>query len=649
MGYINFDKNQLINLEYSLSKEMIRSNRAGSFSCTTILGCNTRKYHGLLITPQPRLDGGHHILLSKVDETIIQREAAFNIGVNKFPGAYNPKGHKYVRDFAADIIPVVTYRVGGVVLTKETLFVSKQERVLIKYTLVEAHSPTTLRLRPFLAFRNIHMLSKKNIDLDTRYESVTNGIKVRMYEGYPHLYLQLSKKGGEYVHVPDWYNDFEYLEEMRRGFEYHEDLYTPGFFEVAIKKGESIIFSASTEESAPSSFTQLFNQEINKRTPRNTFENALKNSAEQFFYTTPESSGVVAGYPWYSQIARYTFLSLPGLTKALDDIKLTEKVLQSLISNMEGPVFQETDTSHRCSHGTADTALWFFWTLQQCHTGISSSNIWKNYGEVLTTILKGYSEGKVKGVSLHDNGLLHIDPSYPDLTWMNACSKGIPVTPRYGYVSEVNALWYNALCFALELAQSSRKKQFVSRWQPVAESLKESFSTILWNSQLHYLADFAYEGRQDMSVRPNQVFAASLPYSPLKESRRKHILDLTIKELLTPRGLRSLSPKDIRYKGHYEGNVDQREAALHQGTVWPWLLGHFADAYLNLYGKSGLQYIANIYEGFQSTMKEHGIGSISEIFDGDPPHLAKGSISFAPSVAELLRMHYMLHENNYRT
>jgi predicted glycogen debranching enzyme len=183
MGYIKFDKDQLINLEYSLNKEMVRSNRAGSFSCTTILGCNTRKYHGLLITPQPELDGGHHVLLSKVDETIIQREAAFNIGVNKFPGTYNPKGHKYVRDFAADVIPVVTYRVGGVILTKETMFVTQQERILIKYTLVEAHSPTKLRLRPFLAFRNIHMLSKKNIDLNTRYEDVPNGIKVCMYSG----------------------------------------------------------------------------------------------------------------------------------------------------------------------------------------------------------------------------------------------------------------------------------------------------------------------------------------------------------------------------------------------------------------------------------------------------------------------------------
>ncbi len=644
MGYIKFDKNQLINLEYSLGKEMIRSNRAGSFSCTTIIGCNTRKYHGLLITPQPQLDGGRHVLLSKVDETIIQREAAFNIGVNKFPGAYNPKGHKYIRDFSAELIPVVTYRVGGVVLTKETMFVSRQERVLIKYTLVEAHSPTTIKLRPFLAFRNIHALSKKNIDLNTRYDVVPNGIKVKMYEGYSDLYLQLSKKGGEYVHVPDWYNDFEYLEEMKRGFECHEDLYTPGFFEIAIKKGESIIFSASTEESSPLTFSKLFNQELSKRTPRNTFENVLKNSAEQFFFSTHESSGIVAGYPWYGQIARYTLISLPGLTKAVNDRGLAEKVLKSMINSMQGPVFQETDSAQNGLVSSADTSLWFFWTLQQCFAGVSSTSLWNKYGKLLTIILDGYADGKVKGVSMHDNGLLHIDASYPDLTWMNACSNGTPVTPRYGYVSEINALWYNAICFALELAQSAKKKQFISRWQPISESLKESFNTILWNSQQHYMADFAYEGKQDMSVRPNQVFAASLPYSPLKESRRKHILDVTIKELLTPRGLRSLSPKDIRYKGHYEGDINKRESSLHQGTAWPWLLGHFSDAYLNIFGTSGMPFIAKIFDGFEETMKDNGIGSISEIFDGDPPHLAKGSISFAPSVAELMRIYYLLHE-----
>ena len=219
MGFIKFDNDQLVNLEYSLKRELLRNNRAGSFSCTTIIGCNTRKYHGLLVCPQPLLDKGRHVLLSKLDETVIQRESEFNIGISKYPGTYFPKGHKYVVNFSAEKIPMVTYRVGGVLLTKETLFATHQERVMIRYTLVEAQSPTRIRIKPFLAFRNIHALSKKNISLDTKYERIENGIKTRIYQGYSYLNMQLSISDYEYVHAPDWYNDIEYYHERERGYD----------------------------------------------------------------------------------------------------------------------------------------------------------------------------------------------------------------------------------------------------------------------------------------------------------------------------------------------------------------------------------------------------------------------------------------------
>jgi predicted glycogen debranching enzyme len=638
MGYIKFDKNQLINLEYSLDKEMVRSNRAGSFSCTTILGCNTRKYHGLLFTPQPELDGELHLLLSKVDETISQRDASFNLGVNRFPGTFSPKGHKYVRDFSADVIPVVTYRVGGVILTKETMFVSRQERVLIKYTLLEAHSPTKLKLKPFLAFRNIHRLSKKNIDLDTRYQPVQNGIKVRMYQGYTDLYMQLSKKGGEYVHVPDWYNDFEYPLEKERGYEYHEDLYNPGFFEIDIKKGESIIFSASTAETRPASLSRMFNLELQKRTPRNSFENCLVNSAEQFFYSHSGKSGVIAGFPWYSQITRYTFISLPGLSRATTDQTICEQILDSLIADMKGPSFPEVHRGMQASYDSADTALWFFCALQGCFSGKKETTIWKKYGPVMKAILNGYAQAEFSGIRLHDNGLLHIDEQHASLTWMNARVHGQAVTPRYGYVVEVNALWYNAISFAISLAKKTRDKEFTDKWKPLASKISQAFTNTFWLSGQNYLADWVYDGKPETSVRPNQLFAISLPYPVLEESRRKYVLDVIIKELLTPRGLRSLSPKDPKYIGRYEGDENKRDNALHQGTVWPWLLGHFSDAYLNLYGNNNSSFIRNIYNGFQTISKENGIGSVSELYNGDPPHLACGAPSFAPSVAELIRV-----------
>ena len=251
MSYIQFDKKQLINLEYSLSRELIRSNRAGAFASKTIVGCNTRKYHGLLVVPQPLIDDDNHVLLSNLDETIIQHDAEFNLGIHKYPGGiYDPKGHKYVRDFNSDPIPNTVFRVGGVVLRREMIFTEKADRIMIKYTLEEAHSPTILRLTPFLAFRNMHRLSQANVEVNKKYQKIKNGIKLRLYPGYSHLYMQFSKQA-DYIHAPEWYYNIEYQEEMERGYEYEEDLFVPGFFELKIKQGESIVFVAGLQEVEP--------------------------------------------------------------------------------------------------------------------------------------------------------------------------------------------------------------------------------------------------------------------------------------------------------------------------------------------------------------------------------------------------------------
>ncbi len=641
MGYIKFDKTQLINLEYSLRKELVRSNRAGAFSCATILGCNTRKYHGLLICPQPQLDGELHVLLSMVDETVIQRDAAFHLGVNKYPGKFHPKGHKYVRDFSADIIPIVTYRVGGVVLTKETMFVAEKEMVLIRYTLVEAQSPTKIRLQPFLAFRNIHRLSKRNIDLNTKYDAAENGIRVKMYDGYSDLYLQLSKKSMEYIHAPDWYNDLEYIKEMDRGYECHEDLYVPGFFELPIKKGESIVLSASTTQVYPPVLPKLFNGEIKKRRPRDSYENSLLNSAEQFFKVNNGTVSITEGYPWYDHSGRFTFISLPGLVLTDEKGRLCKKVLDHMVSLMNGPLFPESYIHQQPAYNAADTSLWFFRALQLCFQNQEKQLVWEQYGEAMKRIIEGYAAGTDIGISMHENGLIHIDPSAQNLTWMNAIIDGRQVTPRYGYVVEVNALWYNALLYASELAAAAGEGDLAEKWLVIAEKAKNTFNDMFWNKEGNYLADYVHDAKMDLSVRPNQLVAAALPYSMLSSQQSKQIIDLVVKRLLTPRGVRTLSPEDPRYKGIYFGDAFARDSAFHQGTAWVWPLGLLADAWLKVYGKDGLGYIKDIYNAFEETMVENGIGTVSEVYDGDPPHQAGGAISYAPSVAELLRIGQM--------
>lgn len=639
MGYIKFEKNQLVNLEYSLNKELIRSNRAGSFTSTTIIGCNTRKYHGLLICPQPQLDDENHVLLSKLDETVIQREAEFNIGITKYPGTYNPKGHKYIRDFSADIIPKITFRVGGVILTKEMMMIIHQETVLVKYTLVEASSPTKLRIKPFLAFRNIHMLSKQNIDLNTKYESIPNGIKVKMYEGYPYLHMQLSRKGAEYTHVPDWYKDIEYIQEQNRGYDCKEDLYSPGFFEFDIKKGESIIFAAGTSELKPLSLSRAFNKELSQRIPRNSFENCLINSAEQFISKHNGKTDVIAGFPWYGSIGRFTFMSLPGLTLSVgkpDDLK---EGIDSMISRMKGPLFPETGKNDKITYNSVDTSLWFIWALQQYKNYTKDKEkVWKKYGKVIKTILDSYINNNLTDIRMHDNGLIYTSRSMAGYTWMNCQNNESCVTPRYGYVVEVNALWYNAINFAIELAKSVKDNDFVSSWELVAEKIRLSFMEVFWINDKQYLADFVADGVRNESIRPNQIMAASMKYRPIDESTAQKVIDFCHKQLLTPRGLRTLSPQDPNFKGACKGNALQRNCSMHQGTVWPWLFEHFATANFNIYKEAGVKLIEPIYQGFEEAINERGVGTMSEVHEGDPPHNSCGAISFAPSVAALLRV-----------
>lgn len=645
MSYINFDKKQLINLEFSLGKELIRSNRAGAYASKTIVGCNTRKYHGLLVVPQPTLDDDNHVLLSYLDETVIQRNAEFNLGIHKFPGGiYSPKGHKYLEEFSADPVPNDTYHVGGVVLKRETLFAQNDDRILIRYTLVDAHSPTRLKFKPFLAFRNVHRLTRANAEANKKYQKVKNGIRMRLYPGYSPLFLQFSKEP-EYTHVPDWHYNIEYQEEMERGYEFQEDLMVPGFFEVDIRKGESIVFAAGTSEADPVALKRMFTIEVNKRVPRDTFEHCLVNAAQQFIVRRGRRTEVAAGFPWFGRWGRDSFISLPGLTLVLGDERTFKAVIDTMIKEMKGPFFPNMGLQHKPSYNSVDASLWFIWALQQYAqiTGKKQA-VWKEYRKPILAILNGFRSGGHAIVKMLENGLLHAGEPGKAVTWMDAVIDGKPVTPRTGLPVEINALWYNAIMFALELAAISKDRKFTVEWVPVANLIPPAFMETFWYAEKSYLADYASGDFRDVSVRPNMIIATSLPYSPIDEEKRNSILEVARRELLTPRGIRSLAPKNPLYHGECFGDHKSRDEAYHQGTVWPWLLGHFVEGYLRIHGKKGVPFVNSLFRGFEQEMWEHGIGTISEIYDGDPPHKGRGAISQAWSVAELLRIHWMMQQ-----
>lgn len=643
MAYISFNKQQLINLEFSLNKELIRSNRAGAYASTTLCGCNTRKYHGLLVCPQPAIDNDLHVLLSSIDETVIQHNTEFNLSIRRYPGIYEPKGHKYLELFETDPIPITQYRVGGVLLQKEMLLAS-DDRILIKYTLLDAHSETKIRIRPFLAFRNYHQLSKSNVFVNTKFNAEENGVSIKMYQGYTPIYMQFSKEN-EYIHVPDWYYNIEYSKELARGYDGHEDLFVPGFFELMIEKGESVVFSAGTTPVSTAQLKRTFSNEIRKRVPRNNFENCLINSAQQFVIQRGKDVDVKAGYHWFGRWGRDSFIALPGLTLITSESSLCKAAIDTLLKDMKGPLLPNVGIGSNSAFNSVDAPLWFFWTLQQYQrfTGTAGLKIWDLYGKAMKEILYGYREAKAPGIRMTPEGLIHAELPGHALTWMDAIVAGKPVTPRYGMPVEINALWYNAVMYTMELAVLAEDEVFVSDWLRIAENFPNHFKNTFWDKNKGYLADVVNGDYKDWCVRPNMVFATSLPYVALSEKIRELILKKVETDLLTTCGLRTLSPNCPDYQGRYEGPISQRDSAYHQGTVWPWLLGHFAEGYLRIHGKSGVAFVERIYRNMEETMFEHGLTTIGEVYDGDPPHKAGGAVSQAWSVAEVLRIKWLLN------
>lgn len=612
-------KEKLINLKYALKREIIYANQNGSYASTSIIGCNTRKYHGLLVKRFE--DGTRHVLVSELEETITQHGDSFRLGIRRYiNGKYDPHGHRYAIEFDASLIPERVYRVGGVILKKQFSFSKDEDRILLKYTIQKATSATTLKLQPFLPFRNIHSLSKANMNINTKVKETDNGIRIKPYENYPEIFMQLSRKN-KFVAAPDWYYNIEYSKEIERGYENTEDVFVPGYFELNVKEGDEIIFSAGLSATNSKTLKRKFTAEVKKATLADNFESNLKKSARQFFLKTKSGLLPIAGFHWYDFQYREALISIFGLTYGSDDTKLFDKSFGDIIKKFK----------KEKSYITPDIPLLFIRVIQQLTDYTEKhSEIWKKYGRFVLSLIKDIKSGKY-GTELHENGLLYIPDSNIPVTWMNEYTDGKPVTKRDGYVVEINALWYNALKFAISNSKTQRDAK------KICEQIEQSFTEIFWNNTDNNLFDYV-NGEINTDIRPNQIFAISLPYSPLETAKQKYVLDNIKKNLLTQKGLRTLSPENPKYNGFYQGNEHERALAKHQGVIHPWLIGQYCDAYINIFNKSGLNVVKEIYKNFENEIFEHGIGTIAETFDANPPNQARGAVSYAPSVGELLRI-----------
>lgn len=647
MSYLRFEKALMTNLEESLPRELLRTNRSGAYSCSTIVDCNTRKYHGLLVVPVPEIDDENHVLLSSLDVTVVQHGAEFNLGLHKYQGNnFSPKGHKYIREFDCDKVPTTIYRVGGVVLKKEVVFQHYEDRILIRYTLVDAHSDTKLLLRPFLAFRSVRQFTHENSVASRKYNEVENGISTCMYAGYPELYMQFSKKVS-FNFKPDWYRGVEYPKEQERGYASNEDLYVPGYFEVDIKKGESIVFSGSTSECKPRGLSHLFQKEVDERSPRDNFFHCLVNAAHQFHKRTcKDERYLLAGYPWFKCRARDTFIALPGLTLSIEEQDYFELVMKTAERGLREFMADKPQTGYMVEVEQPDVMLWAIWAIQQYDKHAGRQKCSQMYAKLLKDIIYFILDDKHPNLVVKDNGLLYTEGREKAVTWMNSTVNGHPVVPRTGYIVEFNALWYNALKFSADVAAYSNDHVAAEKLETLADQCRTSFVATFLN-QYGYLFDYVGGADADWSVRPNMIFAVALDYSPLEPSQQKSVLDMCTRELLTPKGLRSLSPNSTGYNPMYVGPQTQRDFAYHQGTAWPWLGGFYMEACLRVYKRTRLSFIQRQMVGYEDEMSQHCLGTIPELFDGNPPFHGRGGISFAVNVAEVLRTLELLEKYKY--
>lgn len=636
-----------------MSLEWLETNGIGGYASSTVINCHTRKYHGLLVA-KLQDPPGKFVLLSKLEDSILIDMEEFPLSSHKYPGTIYPEGCQNLFEFNADEVPAFNYCFAKTAIKKEIMLIQKENTVLIKYSGIKKGVKVKLRIKPLLAFRDFHSLSRENSSLQTKTSPCKKGFFISPYHGMPDIFIQ-SNRIFKFKHFPRWYINFEYIEEKSRGFDFHEDLFMPGIIEVDLKWGEDVILSASTREQEEN-ITEKWDREISRRYAINNklkgsfFQKTLQRVAEQFIVEDQHGNkSVIAGYPWFLEWGRDAMIALPGLTlysgrerDCLEVLKTFAKhEKEGIVPNFIG------DTHEKNAYNSADAGLWFAWAIQKyLEKTKDNKSVYMFLWPTLKRIFRYYRKGTLFNVQMRDNGLLRVGGKNMQVTWMDATAYGMPVTPRDGCPVEINALWYNLVCFINEMGILFQDK-VTDETEALKDKIKHSFNECFWITESKYLGDVYKEnGNLTGTLRPNQIFALSLPYSPLSGEKSRSVLKIIEEELLTPRGLRTLSPKDGKYRRKYEGDPDERDSAYHNGTVWPWLMGHYGEAVLKiaLDKKMEVLKLEKFLHQFESHFFEGGVFTVSEIFDADSPHLHRGCISQAWSVAELLRLSYLIQK-----
>lgn len=635
MGYLKFDNYILADLGQSLQKEVIIPNKLGAYYSTTTIGCNTRKYHGAFVVPS-EIEGKQKLLLiSSIDETLIQNGAEYNLGVHEYSAGYfSPSGQNYIRQFDYNSNSLtITYRAGGTLVEKTLLLCENENRLIIKYRVLSGN--TSIKIEPILAFRDTSELCIENKTVHKEYKAISNGIALSLYDKYPTLSMQISKKG-EFVATGYWKNGLEYFNERDRGYHDREDLYVAGHFVVEAKEGEDIYFTAGLKDAKIKDIENAFNSQI-KNDSAITIEDALKQTAESMFVEKNGKSYMMAGYPWYKCVARNMAISIPGLIAAGTSQKEIDAHLSTLGTDIEKMMSESQDKDYDqniVGIEQPDVILWYTKAIQDYANAFGKNAAKKKYADKLSNIIDFIKAGLHINIEFTNNALLYIHGWKTPMTWMNALGGfGELITPRSGWTVEINALWYNTLRFAAELVGNSIYDQ-------LAEKVADSFVDVFWNGT--YLFDFVDGDHFERSVRPNMLWAIALKYSPLNGDQQKAVVDMATKELLTPKGIRSLSPYSNNFHWNGAGGQQGRDYSAFQGAVYPWLMGAYIESYLRVYKQSGYSFAERTMHGLEDEVSNNTIGTYSEMYDGMAPYKSSEGMSYGINVCEVIRAKHLL-------
>ena len=629
--------------------EWLETNGLGGFACSTICGLNTRRYHGLLtVAMHPPV--GRYLLLSKLEETLVIGMQRFDFSTNQYPGTIHPRGFEFLSGFRLDPFPIFTFDIAGVQLEKRVFMPHEMSAVVVRYKVMSAPPSASLQLelRPLIAFREYHGLTCENAALNSSVTQELGIARIKPYGDLPEL--RFAHNASNVDPKGSWYRNFQYALEVERGLDSSEDLFNPLAFHFSLSREQNANVIASLEPLQVQDAPKLERDEKSRRekiaasaTGAEPFAKQLALAADQFLARRASGHTVIAGYPWFTDWGRDTMIAFPGLTLFNGRADIAKGILQQFAQSADMGMLPNRfpDAGESPQFNSADSTLWFFEAVRAYleRTG-DREFIEKHLYAVLKEILEWHLRGTRYNIRALDNGLLHAGQPGVQLTWMDAKIGDRVVTPRAGLPVEIQALWFNALKIISDLAQAFGDADTEKRVSTLASRAQDSFNRLFWNSAGNCLFDVINkDGSPDASIRPNQIFAVSLHYSMLANDRKAGVVDVVARELLTPYGLRSLSPRDSSYKGRYQGGPAERDGAYHQGTVWPYLIGPFVTAYRKVHGSTPatLAHVREVLQPLIDSLHAGALGQCAEIYDGDPPQQPRGCFAQAWTVGELIR------------